>query len=290
LPEPSADDGPNEGLAAAPEGETGAGLDAAKAWVEKARSAARRVDRQQALLAAVRGMRHRLPGDEKFGDALSTAEESAVAYLARGVTVLRPEEDSLVSELGLTGLQLWQSLSERAGRGRGDEPLGLLYADVVDFSSWALEVGDEAAVLLLQQVGAVIDHAVAANRGRIVKRLGDGVIATFLTGESGVAAALDIQDAIQAVEVAGHHPRLRTGVHFGRPRRLGGEYLGVDVAIVAAVGESARGGQVVASSTALAQLDRELHGLSVGRRKRLRSEVAPPDLQVAVVRRGPGAE
>jgi adenylate cyclase len=249
------------------------------------RRRAAQLDRQPRLLRALRVLRRRLPGDERFGDPLSTAADTTVSYLARGVSVLRPDGDSVFGEIGMTGLQLWQSLSESAGRGRGEQDLALLYTDIVDFSSWALLAGDTAAVSLLQEVGQVIDTAVRGHRGRIVKRLGDGVIATFMTAAEAVEAALEIQEALVAVEVAGHRPRLRAGVHWGRPRRLGGEYLGVDLSIATAVGEGARGGQLLVTEPALAQLADTQDELRIGRRKRLRGAAAPRELQVAVVRR-----
>lgn len=250
------------------------------------RGALERLDSQPALLSAVKALRERLPGDEQFGDPLSTAGERTLAYLAHGVAVLTPiDRKSALSELGLTGLQLWQSLSERTGRGRGDLNLALLYADIVDFSSLALVAGDDVAVALLGAVGNALEAVVNEHRGRIVRQMGDGVIATFLNTEEAVETALEAQDVVAEIEVAGYRPRLRTGVHFGRPRRLGGEYVGVELSTVAAIGDGARPGQVLVSAAALAQLDPAFHDLRIGRRKRLRSSEAPPELQVAVVRR-----
>jgi adenylate cyclase len=245
------------------------------------RGAAVSLDTQPALLAVARRLRRRLPGDEKFGDSLSTAGVTPVRLLARSVCALRPERKSFVNELGLAGLQVWQSLSEATGRGRGDIELAILFTDLVDFSSWALDAGDAAALELLSEVGAVVEAAVIAHAGRTVKRLGDGLMATFLTAQGAVDAALEAQDALQHVELDGYRPRMRAGIHWGRPRRLGGDYLGVDVNIAARVGEAAKASQVLVSDRALARLD--LLGLQTGRRKRLRAHGAPRDLVVATV-------
>jgi adenylate cyclase len=99
------------------------------------RSTAARFDSQPGLIAAARRLRRRLPGDEKFGDPLSTAGEGAIHLVARGVSALQPERQSFVAEIGLAGLQVWQSVSEAAGRGRGEQPLALLFTDLVGFSS-----------------------------------------------------------------------------------------------------------------------------------------------------------
>jgi adenylate cyclase len=248
------------------------------------RAALRGLNSQPTLLAAIRQLRRRLPGDPEFGDPLSTAGEPALTYLVQGMTALSPQR-GLVSELGLTGLQLWQRLAEAAGRGRGDMELALLYADVVDSSSLALAAGDEIAVQLLRAVATCIEGCVEARGGRILRRLGDGIIASFVTALTATEAALDIQEAVLGIEVGGYRPRLRLGVHWGRPRRLGGEFVGTDLTVLAAIGSAARPGQVMVSGTALAQLDPAFHTLRIGRRKRLRSDAVPPALQVAVVRR-----
>ena len=247
------------------------------------RERAVRADTQPRLLAMARRIRRALPGDERFGDPLSTAGDAPVQVIARGVSALQPERESVAKELGFAGLQLWQSLSEAAGRGRGEEDLALLFTDLVGFSSWALEAGDGAAVELLRDVGEAVESAIEAHLGRIVKRLGDGVMATFVTAQDALAAALDAQGALAAIEVAGYRPQIRAGIHWGRPRRLGGDYLGVDVNIAARVTDAAKADQIAVSDTALAKVD--LDGLKTTRAKRLRAPGAPRDLHYTIVSR-----
>ncbi len=241
------------------------------------------VDSRPTLLAAARRLRRSLPGDEKFGDPLSTAGITPVEVVARSVSTFAPERESFVQELGMAGLQMWQSLSEATGRGRGDRPLALMFTDLVGFSSWALKAGDIATLELLREVGNAIEASIHARDGRIVKRLGDGLMATFLEPQPAVEAALDAHDALESVEVDGYKPRMRAGIHWGRPRLLGGDYLGVDVNIAARVGDAAKAGEVVVSDPVLMQLDTE--NLRVGRPKRLRADGAPREMRVARVSR-----
>ena len=259
-----------------------AALDAAKR-VGRLRERAVRLDTQPGLLAFARRLRQRLPGDERFGDSLSTAGVTPVQVIARGVSAMQPERDSVAKELGLASLQLWQSLSEAAGRGRGDRDLALLFTDLVEFSSWALRAGDAATLELLRAVGDAIETAVLERDGRIVKRLGDGVMATFLDAGAAVQAALDAQDAIAEIEVDGYRPRMRAGIHWGRPRKLGGDYLGVDVNIAARVAECAKAEQVVVSDPVLERIDTD--GLRIARAKRLKSKGAPRELRTVAISR-----
>jgi adenylate cyclase len=196
---------------------------------------------------------------------------------------MQPERDSVAKELGLTSLQLWQSLSEWTGRGRGERELALLFTDLVDFSTWALEAGDAAALELLREVGDALETAVLQHDGRIVKRLGDGVMATFVSAAAAVEAALDAQEAVGAIEIAGHRPRMRAGVHWGRPRRLGGDYLGVDVNIAARVADRAKAGQVVVSDAVLERIDTD--AVRASRPKRLKAKGAPRELRTVAVSR-----
>jgi adenylate cyclase len=247
------------------------------------RQVAVRIDSQPGLLAAARRLRRTLPGDDKFGDPLSTAGLTPVEFVARGVSAMEPDRESFVKEVGLAGLQVWQSLSEATGRGAGDEPLALLFTDLVGFSSWALKAGDEAVLRLLREVGSVVEAAVLGHNGQIVKRLGDGLMASFATVQSAVDAALDAHDSLEGIAVDGYRPRMRAGVHYGRPRRLGGDLLGVDVNIAARVGDAAKAGEVLVSGEALELLDRDAWRL--GRTRRLRAEGVPRAMQVARVSR-----
>jgi adenylate cyclase len=241
------------------------------------------LDSEPSLISAARRFRRRLPGDEKFGDPLSTAGRAPVEVIGRGVSALQPSRESVTKELGLSALQVWQSLSEATGRGRGDLDMALLFTDLVGFSTWALGAGDVAVLELLREVGTAVEEVIAAHDGRIVKRLGDGLMATFLHAGPAVDAALDAQDTIRGIAVGDYSPRMRAGVHWGRPRKLGGDYLGVDVNVAARVVSAAKADQVLVSDVLLAQIDGDR--LRTGRSKRLRADGTPSGLRVVSVTR-----
>lgn len=252
--------------------------------LSRIREAAVQADSAPQLLAAARWLRKRLPGDDRFGDPLSTSGVAPPEVLARQV-VARQKTDrpSVAHELGLGALQVWQGLSEAAGRGRGTDEVALLFTDLVGFSSWALEVGDEAAIELLREVGDAIETAIADNDGALVKHLGDGAMAVFERSTEAVAAALDARDRMEEIEVAGHRPRLRSGIHAGKPRKLGGDYLGVDVNIAARVVDAAKPQQVLVSETACVALDEGL--FDVGKAKKLKAPGTPKEFRVSHVER-----
>jgi adenylate cyclase len=253
------------------------------ARLARLRAAVTRLNSEPALLSAARGIRRRLPGDERFGDPLSTSGRAPVEVIARSVSALQPGRQSVAKELGLSALQVWQSVSEATGRGRGEHEMALLFTDLVGFSEWALQAGDAAVLELLREVGTEVEAVIAQHDGRIVKRLGDGLMATFLDGPEAVAAALEAQEAVAQIKVDGYSPRMRAGVHWGRPRKLGGDFLGVDVNVAARVTAAAKAGQVLVSDALLGKLGED--GVRAGRAKRLRADGTPSGLRVAEVSR-----
>jgi adenylate cyclase len=245
------------------------------------RQTARAADSRPQLVATARFIRRLLPGDDRYGDALSTTGRRAPERIGRLVSEMEPERPSAVRELGLGALQAWQALSEAQGRGRGTVDVAILFTDIVKFSGWALDAGDEAALELLRQVAAAEDEAISNNGGSLVKRLGDGSMSVFASAADAVRAALRAHESVKDITVEGHTPTLRTGVHVGRPRRVAGDYLGVDVNIAARVGECAKAGEVLVSDPAHAAIDGE--DFRFGRRRRLREAGAPRHLSVRAV-------
>jgi adenylate cyclase len=229
------------------------------------------------LYRAAKLVRELLPGDHELGDPLSTAGGKPSHLLARRVAETTPRRP-LVRELGLGALQVWQALSEAQGRGRGDAEVAILFTDLVNFSDWALEAGDEAALDLLRKVGMEEEGAICGRGGEVVKRMGDGLMAVFPEPAAAVAAAHEASYRVGLLEVPGYRPHMRAGVHVGRPRRLGGDYLGVDVNIAARIAAAATGDEVLVSGPACERLDDGAFELR--RRRRFRAKGAPKELEV----------
>jgi adenylate cyclase len=192
-------------------------------------------------------------------------------------------------DLALTGLALWETLSQRNDDGGQVVDATILFADLVGFSRWVLEVGDEPALELLRAVAAVVEPAITTHRGRLVKRLGDGHMAAFPQPLNALEAALAMQRELGSATggASRHVPRLRVGVHAGQPRRLDGDYLGTDVNIAARVGAAAGPGEVLASATVLDAIGHEpLKELRISRRRGFRAKGVPSNLAVFSVTAG----
>jgi adenylate cyclase len=230
------------------------------------------------LMKAMKIARELLPGDSRYGDPLSTTGSEPRALVARRLGDAAKQRPGFLKEAGLSALQVWEAVAETDSKKLGDDRLAIAFTDLVGFSDWALEAGDDIALDLLRQVAGAIEPPVVSHHGEVVKRLGDGMMAVFNDADAAVAAIFDARERLDGVEVAGYRPRMRAGIHVGTPRRLADDYLGVDVNVAARVAESASGGELLVSGVALEEIDPE----SVSARKKLmfRAKGVPSDISV----------
>jgi adenylate cyclase len=238
---------------------------------------ARQIEQSPALVKAARRVREMLPGDAEFGDPLSTAGSEQPQVVGRRLSALTEQRPGLLRETGLSALQVWESISEKQGRGRGKERLAIVFTDLAAFSEWVLKAGDDEGVRLLRDVDCAMEPAMREHGGTVVKRMGDGMMAVFGDSESAIEALNDARGRLREVKADGYEPRFRAGVHVGKPRKLGGDYFGVDVNVAARLAEQASPDEVLVSDSALRELDSE--SLKVKKKRRFKVKGVPDDLQ-----------
>lgn len=203
------------------------------------------------LIGVIRKARENLPGDPAFGDPLSVSGPGGPQVVARAADKLVGDTPSAAKEIGLGALQVWQAMLERVGRGKGSEPVTVMFTDLVSFSRWSLTAGDEATLEFLRRVATAVEPPIVDRGGRVIKRMGDGVMAVFLSPDAAVRAALAAKRQLTALDVPGYRPQMRIGLHTGSPREFGGDWLGVDVTIAARVMEAGGNGNTMISQTTL---------------------------------------
>jgi class 3 adenylate cyclase len=211
----------------------------------------KRLNEDPRLLAIVRSLRSVLPGDSDAAASLTKSGDGQPRAVDKAVADLTSKRPGVLGEAGLGALQVWQSISEAQGRGKGKTEVAIAFTDLVDFSDWALEAGDEAAIELLRDVSVAIEPAVKSHGGEVVKRLGDGMMAVFKSPEGALTGLLEGRERLAEVDVDGYEPQIRAGIHVGKPRKVGKDYFGVDVNIAARVAESAGPGELMISDAAL---------------------------------------
>lgn len=226
-----------------------------RAAAARAAARAREVNSDPASVEWMRRARRALPGDSGFGDPLSAAGRDGAGTIARLAGRLFDDRTTASREMTLGALQVWQVLRERTGRAGVGAEVTIVFTDIVGFSDWAMRAGDENALRLLRDVARATEPEVTRHRGVVVKRLGDGLMAAFPSPQLALEAVAACLDGVAGVEVAGWRPRLRVGVHTGRPRRIGDDYLGMDVNIAARLAEKAGAGEILVSESTRAGLD-----------------------------------
>src|SRR4051812_22038037 len=170
--------------------------------------AAKRLEQNGRLVGAVKVLREFLPGDSEFGDSLSTGGKHQAQVAGRRLSAATAERPGILREAGLSALQVWQAMSEAQGRGRGERELTIVFTDLVEFSEWALDAGDDAALTLLRDVSEAIEPPVENRGGEVVKRLGDGMMAVFDDPQSALDAVVDARSRLENVDCDGYDARM----------------------------------------------------------------------------------
>jgi pimeloyl-ACP methyl ester carboxylesterase len=121
----------------------------------------------------------------------------------------------------------------------------VMFSDIVGSTQRAAELGDRRWRDVLSSVEGTVKRELATYRGRAVKSMGDGFLATFDGPARGIRCAVAIRDAVArqfGLEV-------RSGLHTGEIELIGSDVGGIAVHIGARVGASAGPGEVVVSGT-----------------------------------------
>ncbi len=140
-----------------------------------------------------------------------------------------------------------------------DGNVTVLFSDIENSTAINDEIGDERWVQLLGAHDDLLHGCFDKHRGHVVKSQGDGYMVLFSTPELAVAAALDVQRALNAKRQRSRrlrwHPiRVRIGLHTGPAIERDGDWFGRNVAKAARVAAMADGGEIMVSSETATRL------------------------------------
>ena len=120
----------------------------------------------------------------------------------------------------------------------------VMFTDIVSSTERAAELGDRRWRDLIQSHDTLVRRQLERHRGRAVKTLGDGFLATFDGPARGVRCAQAIREGVRSLGV-----EIRAGLHTGELEVMGDDVGGMAVNIGARVGAKAEPGEVLVSST-----------------------------------------
>jgi class 3 adenylate cyclase len=120
----------------------------------------------------------------------------------------------------------------------------VLFTDIVDSTAQSAALGDRAWHGLRQRHDRIVRTNLARFRGREIKSLGDGFLATFDGPARGVRCAQGIMGDLSPLGI-----EIRAGLHTGEVALDGEDVAGIGVTIGARVGALAGPSEVLVSST-----------------------------------------
>jgi len=120
----------------------------------------------------------------------------------------------------------------------------VLFTDIVESTKRAAEIGDRQWRALLDRHDYVLRRQISRFRGREIKNLGDGFLATFDSPARAVRCASAIAEALAPLGVA-----VRCGLHTGEVEQQCHDVSGIAVHIAARIAALAPAGEALVSRT-----------------------------------------
>ncbi|MGH9187439.1 MAG: adenylate/guanylate cyclase domain-containing protein, partial [Acidimicrobiales bacterium] len=197
--------------------------------------------------------------DNPAGHPLRTA--TAAEVIQRFLERTAERRPSVLASLGLSALDALSQLTDRDADEPTGTPLAVMFTDLEGFTRFTERCGDEEASGLLAEHHRAVGPIVRSRGGRVVKRLGDGLLVTFPVPDAAVHAAVELLDA------APEPLRLRAGLNWGDVVITRDDVIGHVVNVAARVTESAKGGEVLVTEAVVDEV-RDLPGLQFSRLRR----------------------
>ena len=126
----------------------------------------------------------------------------------------------------------------------------ILFTDIVESTNMTQQMGDEAAMELVDLHDSIVRGALKDLGGREVKHLGDGIMASFVSAASAVKCATRVQNEIaKHIKANADRPmRLRVGIAAGEPVERHNDLFGVTVQLASRLCSHAQAEQIVVSN------------------------------------------
>jgi class 3 adenylate cyclase len=141
----------------------------------------------------------------------------------------------------------------------------VLFTDIVGSTAHVSTMGDRGWRSVLDLHDTLVRRELEGHRGREIKAMGDGMLATFDSPARAIACADRIREAVRTLGL-----QVRCGLHTGEVELRGDDIGGMAVHIAARISRAAAPGEVLISRTVkdliagsdIVTADRGLHDLN----------------------------
>src|SRR5215472_2458449 len=131
----------------------------------------------------------------------------------------------------------------------------VLFADISGSAKLYESLGDAEALATVERCLAIIKQVCMDAGGRVIKTIGDEVMAVFPGADAAARASTDMQLRVSAQRTSRGAPiAIHVGFHFGPVLEEGADVFGDTVTVAARLSNLARGGQVFTSESTVALL------------------------------------
>ena len=132
----------------------------------------------------------------------------------------------------------------------------IVFADVSGSTRLYETLGDTGALAAVERCLDAMKRATALNRGRVVKTIGDEVMAVFESAAQGMQAASEMQQRIDELPspAPGVKLAIRAGFHFGSALHENNDVFGDAVNTAARMAGLAKAGQIITTADTVAVL------------------------------------
>ncbi len=143
------------------------------------------------------------------------------------------------------------------------QKLAVLFADISGSSELYERLGDERALLAVEQCIGIMTGELPAFQGSLVKVIGDEIMCTFPTAENAFHAACAMQRAVENGKYEDDTPmHIRIGFHFGEVIRESGDVFGDTVNVAARVAAITRASQIIVTQAVVDELPQALRDMT----------------------------
>jgi DNA-binding NarL/FixJ family response regulator len=159
----------------------------------------------------------------------------------------------------------------------------IVFTDIAASTSVVTDLGDDVSTAVLTRHLDLVAGVVSSAGGRVVKTLGDGVMATFTSSYDGVRCAIAIQQRVTAAGREGPPLAVRIGVHVGEVIEEADDLFGAAVVLARRICDAGDAGQILVSGVVRALVGAR-SGLSIGPTEPRALKGLPDPVDVAEVR------